>query len=82
MKRSSFLPVKRVMDCSRLTSTSRFSPSGVISKIQEKTSTGMNAEASTITTTLTASWPNPNAGEIVSTTWMISQDVTKYAIAT
>ncbi len=66
------------IDCSIGTSSSRFSPSGVISKIQLKISAGRNPIASKITTVRGNQSGAPNIGNTVLATWVSSHAPTKY----
>ena len=75
--RSSFLPVCGVIDLARSTSFSRFRPSGVSSKAQEKTSAGMKPIASAMTMPRGSQAGASNIGSTVLATCTISHAPTR-----
>src|SRR5437667_567279 len=66
------------LDCSIGTSSSRFSPSDVISKTQLKMSAGRNPVASKITMLRGSQSGAPNIGSTVLATWVSNHAPTKY----
>ena len=80
--RSSFLPVRKVIDWPWSTSLSFFRPSGVSSNAHAKTSAGMNPMASNTTMMRAGAGPKSNRGKMVSATWISSQAATIYATPT